>query len=150
MRLIVCALFWPDTILSTGSQFVLFKGGWGSLNFMELAMPTTLIKSRLKAFNLQQGLCIYCELPMWIDNPKAFAEKYKITIKGAALFKCTAEHLLARKDGGKDGESNIVAACHYCNQHRHKCKSAKEPMSYKLHVSKRLEKGKWNSGIISR
>jgi len=125
-------------------------GKWGSLNLLELAMPNTLIKSRFKAFNLQQGCCIYCELPMWIDNPDVFAKKYKITIKEAALFKCTAEHLLAKQDGGKDCESNIVAACHFCNQKRHKCKTPKDPISYKLHVSTRLGKGKWNSALITR
>ncbi len=103
-------------------------------------MPTTLIKSRLKAFNLQQGLCIYCELPMWLDGPTVFAKKYKITTKQAKLFQCTAEHLKAKQDG----ESNIVAACHYCNQKRHKCKSPKDPISYKQYVTNRLEKGKWN------
>ncbi len=120
------------------------SGVWGSLNFMELAMPTTLIKSRVKAFNLQQGRCIYCELPMWTDDPQVFAKKYKITIKQAKLFQCTAEHLKAKQDGGKDVESNIVAACHYCNQKRHKCKSPKDPIAYKQHVTKRLCKGKWN------
>jgi hypothetical protein len=59
-------------------------------------MPKTLIKSRLKAFNLQQGFFIYCELPMWLDHPEAFAKKYKITIKQAKLFQCTAEHLKAK------------------------------------------------------
>ena len=112
-------------------------------------MSTTLIKSRLKAFDLQQGRCIYCELPMWLDNPEAFAKKYKITIKGAALFKCTAEHLLARQDGGKDKESNIVAACYFCNQKRHTCKNPKDPISYKHYVSNRVGKGKWNSVLIS-
>lgn len=113
-------------------------------------MSTTPIKSRLKAFNLQQRRCIYCELPMWLDQPDAFAKKYKITIKGAALFKCTAEHLLANQDGGKDVESNIVAACHSCDQKRHKCKKPKYPISYKHYVSTTLGKGRWNSVFITR
>ena len=123
---------------------------WGSLILLELAVSTTLIKSRFKAFNLQQGLCIYCELPIWLDKPEAFAKKYKITTKGAALFKCTAEHLLAKQDGGKDRESNIVAVCHFCNQNRHKCKKPKDPISYKQFVRSRLGKGKWNSVLIPR
>lgn len=113
-------------------------------------MPTTLAKSRLKAFNLQQGRCIYCELPMWSDDPEAFAKKYKITTKQAKPFQCTAEHLLARQDGGKDHASNIVAACHYCNQKRHKCKSPKDPISYKQYVTNRLEKGKWNLSMMNK
>ena len=115
---------------------------------MELAMPTTLIKSRLKAFNLQQGCCIYCELPMWLYNPEAFAKKYKITANQAKLFKCTAEHLKAKQEGGKDTESNIVAACYFCNQKRHKCKKPKDPISYKLYVSRRVGKGRWSSVLI--
>gem|GEM_PF-308648 len=125
-------------------------GKWGSLNLLELAMPTTLIKSRIKAFNLQQGRCIYCELPMWSDDPEAFAKKYKITIKQAKPFQCTAEHLKAKQDGGKDAESNIVAACFYCNQKRHKCKSPKDPISYKQYVTNRLEKGKWNLCMMNK
>ena len=113
-------------------------------------MSTTLIKSRLKAFNLQQRRCIYCELHMWLDQPDAFAKRYKISIKGAALFKCTAEHLLAKQDGGKDVESNIVAACHFCNQKRHKCKKPKDPIAYKQYVSTRLGRGRWNSIFITR
>jgi len=113
-------------------------------------MPTTLIKSRFKAFNLQQGRCIYCELPMWLANPQAFAMKYKTTLKEAKLFKCTAEHLKAKQDGGNAHESNIVAACHYCNQKRHKCKTPKDPISYKQYVTKRLEKRKWNLWMIDK
>ena len=67
-----------------------------------------------------------------------------------ALFKCTAEHLLAKQDGGKDDESNIVAACHFCNQKRHKCKNPKDPISYKHYISTRLSKGRWNSVFITR
>lgn len=123
-------------------------GKWGSLNILELAMPTTLIKSRFKAFNVQLGRCIYCELPMWLDDPTAFAKKYKITIKQAKLFQCTAEHLKAKQDGGKDSESNIAAACHYCNQKRHKRKSPKDPISYKCYVKRRLEKGQWSQSLL--
>jgi 5-methylcytosine-specific restriction endonuclease McrA len=111
-------------------------------------MPTTLTKSRLKAFNHQRGLCIYCELPMWLTSPIAFADKYYISIKSAALFKCTAEHLLAKQDGGKDDLSNIVAACHYCNQKRHKRKTPKDPLTYKEFVTLRVSRGKWHAMFI--
>ena len=113
-------------------------------------MSTTLYKYRLKAFNLQQGRCIYCELAIWMHTPEAFAKQHEISTKGAALFKCTAEHLLAKQDGGNDCESNIVAACHFCNQKRHKCKSPKDPISYKQYVTNRLEKGKWNLSLMHK
>jgi 5-methylcytosine-specific restriction endonuclease McrA len=32
---------------------------------------------------------------------------------------CTAEHLVARMDGGRDTRDNIVAACRRCNAARH-------------------------------
>jgi 5-methylcytosine-specific restriction endonuclease McrA len=111
-------------------------------------MPTTLNKHRLKAFNLQQGRCIYCELPMWLDKPEAYAKKFKLTINQAKLFQCTAEHLKAKQDGGRDTESNIVAACYYCNQRRHQCKSPKDPLSYKHYVENRINKRKWNFGLV--
>ena len=110
-------------------------------------MPTSLKKYRLKAFILQQGRCIYCELPMWVHDPEGFAEKYKVTIKQAQSFRCTAEHLKAKQDGGKDTAMNIAAACHYCNQKRHQRKPPKDPFSYKYHVMRRVGMGKWKYGI---
>jgi hypothetical protein len=89
-------------------------------------------------------------LPMWLDNSATFANKYKITTKQAKFFQCNAEHLEARQDDGKDGESNIVAACYFCNQKRHKCKKPKDPVSYKRYVGSRVVKGKWNSVLIPR
>jgi hypothetical protein len=112
-------------------------------------MPKTLIKSRLKAFNLQHGRCIYCELPIWLNHPKAYAKKYNRTIKQTKFFQCTAEHLKPKQDGGKDADSNIVAACNYCNQKRHQCKSPKDPISYKHYVTSRVNSGRWNSGMSS-
>ncbi len=122
---------------------------WGSLNLLELAVSTTLTKSRSKAFKQQHGRCIYCELPMWLENPKAFAIRYNITHKQTKLFQCTAEHLKAKQDGGKDGAKNIVAACYCCNQRRHKCKAPKDPISYKQYVTNRIMKGKWNQVMIA-
>lgn len=111
-------------------------------------MPTSLKKYRLKAFTLQQSRCIYCELPMWLENPEAYAKQYKITPNQAKIFRCTAEHLIARQDGGKDNQSNIVAACHYCNQKRHQRKSPKDPLTYKVYVNNRIKKGKWSCGMV--
>jgi hypothetical protein len=111
-------------------------------------MSKTLIKSRLKAFKLQQGRCIYCELPMWLDNPETFATKYKVHIKAVKIFQCTAEHLKAKKDGGQDVEGNIVAACFYCNHKRHQGKFPRDPISYKQHVTKRIGMGKWHLRLM--
>ena len=65
---------------------------------MTYVIPT---KKRLFAFNKQKGRCYYCGAPMWLDNLSVFMSKYGIRKKQAQSLKCTAEHLLARQDGGK-------------------------------------------------
>lgn len=54
---------------------------------------------RRRASAAQGGLCYYCQRSMGRD--------------------VTAEHLVARADGGKDTRGNIVAACRRCNATRH-------------------------------
>ncbi|MBL4903903.1 MAG: HNH endonuclease [Desulfocapsa sp.] len=107
-------------------------------------MPSKFSNKRHVAFKKQSGLCYYCGSPMWESKPKEFANKHKITRKYAARFQCTAEHLLARCDGGKDQKSNIAAACLFCNSTRHQRKSPPAPLKYKTHIQKRLKKGKWH------
>lgn len=101
-------------------------------------------KNRLKAFNNQSGHCYYCGSNMWLDNEKDFAAKHNITVKTAARFKCTAEHLVARCDGGDDRESNIVAACLFCNGGRHHRNNPPVPNKYRELIRQRLDKGKWH------
>lgn len=107
-------------------------------------MSNTISKKRFIAFNKQSGRCYYCGSPMWEGKPKEFAKKHKITKKYAARFQCTAGHLLARCDGGKDQESNIVAACVFCNTKRHQRKQPLGPPKYKALIQKRLQQGKWH------
>jgi 5-methylcytosine-specific restriction endonuclease McrA len=107
-------------------------------------MSSNLSKKRLAAFKKQSGRCYYCGSPMWEGNQKGFANKNKITKKYAARFQSTAEHLLARCDGGKDQESNIVAACIFCNNKRHQRKKPLGPPVYKALIQKRLQQGKWH------
>jgi 5-methylcytosine-specific restriction endonuclease McrA len=54
---------------------------------------------RRRASREQGGQCFYCLQPMGRD--------------------VTAEHLVARMDGGKDSRANVVAACRRCNAARH-------------------------------
>lgn len=75
-----------------------------------------LCQLRLKAYRKQKHQCFYCELPMWTENPTQFAESHKLSARQANELRCTAEHLLARRDGGKDTSQNIVAACTWCNR----------------------------------
>jgi len=107
-------------------------------------MSSKFSKQRISAFKKQSGRCYYCGSPMWEDNPKKFASQHKITPKYAARFQSTAEHLLARCDGGKDQASNIVAACVFCNSTRHKMRKPLGPPSYRSHIQKRLQQGKWH------
>lgn len=104
---------------------------------------------RTKAFKKQNGRCYYCDLPMWISDAKIFSQRYELTLKQAQLFKCTGEHLIAFHEGGATNQSNIVAACYYCNSRRHKPKAALSPEMYKKKVQSRMRSGKWHTGFIS-
>src|SRR5688572_10930892 len=107
-------------------------------------MPNTLSKNRSKAFKRQQGRCFYCSCLMWLDQPAIFAAKHKFTLREVARFQCTAEHLQARQDGGGNNQSNIVAACLFCNKKRH---ARLEPLSvepYKQLVASRLKRSRWH------
>lgn len=107
----------------------------------------TLVSSRTSAFHLQHGRCYYCDEPMWLDDPSAFAERYGLTRRQARAHRCTAEHLRARQDGGDDGKRNIVAACSHCNGRRHAGRhdAAPDPDTYRQHVLGRLHRGRWRS-----
>lgn len=102
-------------------------------------------KHRISAFERQQGKCCYCSFLMWRDSPEVFAEQHSLSLAQAKYFQCTAEHLVARQDGGKNTALNIAAACIRCNGLRHKRKKAPEPIEYQAFVQKRLDKGGWHT-----
>jgi hypothetical protein len=106
-------------------------------------MPTTLIKSRQKAYQSQSGCCIYCFKPMWIEESEGFANKFKLTKRQVRFYQCTAEHLLLRQNGGKNGLNNIAAACKYCNQQRHKSKTPLPPIKYQQYVQRKVAQNRW-------
>tara|TARA_R110002049_G_scaffold189793_3_gene358424 strand:+ start:3393 stop:3740 length:348 start_codon:yes stop_codon:yes gene_type:complete len=108
----------------------------------------SLKSPRLSAYNKQKGHCFYCGHPMWLDNPSDFSAEHKISLKQASKFQCTGEHLMAFQDGGSSSQKNIVAACIFCNQTRHKRKNAPSPIIYKALVQKRVRQGKWNCSFI--
>lgn len=108
-------------------------------------MNTTKLKQyRYSAFLLQSGLCYYCQQPIWLEEPKTFSKTYHLSSKQCRLFRCTAEHLLAQQDGGGTSKDNIVAACYYCNQLRHKRKKPMNPPRFKAYVYGRMKRGGWN------
>ncbi|WP_369794121.1 hypothetical protein [Asticcacaulis sp. AC460] len=45
--------------------------------------------------------------------------------------------------GGRDCRKNIVAACRYCNEHRHHTPKPKTPEAYKTKVMSRIKAGRW-------
>jgi len=104
-----------------------------------------LSKLRHEAFLNQSGRCHYCESPIWLEGKKGFAKKYSISVSMAEQFRCTAEHLVARCDGGDNSQGNIVAACIFCNSTRHRIKCPPSPSQYKELVQRWLNKGKWHN-----
>ena len=83
-------------------------------------MNKSLSDLRIDAFVRQAGRCYYCTVLMWIDDGVSFARKHGLSSRVGRWLKCTAEHLLARRDGGRDSRDNIVAACLFCNLRRHR------------------------------
>jgi 5-methylcytosine-specific restriction endonuclease McrA len=107
-------------------------------------MPNTLKRIRACAFLRQGGYCIYCYKPMWLSEPADFATEHKLTVKQARRYQCTAEHLCARKNGGRNTTSNIAAACRFCNLQRHSRKAELTPEQFQVHVRTRIERGGWH------
>lgn len=105
------------------------------------------ISARNAAFHLQGGRCFYCTFPMWNSSPDELTP-WGLRARTVAPLRCTAEHLIAKQDGGKDMAGNIVAACSLCNQRRHKRKTPPSPEAYRAFVQKRLATGKWHCNVL--
>jgi len=107
-------------------------------------MPTRIQKYRTRAFYAQMGVCHYCKCRMWLTNELEFRRDFKLSKAQSQDFRCTAEHVLARCDGGTDAASNIVAACARCNALRHARKRAMPSARFKDYVAKRIKRGGWH------
>jgi 5-methylcytosine-specific restriction endonuclease McrA len=103
-------------------------------------------KARARAAASQNGHCHYCGKPMIQDQNvlDAFAKQNGLKKKQARELLATAEHLLARSEGGTDAGKNIVAAHAICNRRRHQRKNAPPPEQFRQLVQKRCEKGRWH------
>ncbi|RWC52451.1 MAG: HNH endonuclease [Mesorhizobium sp.] len=107
------------------------------------------IQTLRRAAALKQNYCCwYCDFQMWERNCEEFARKHSISVGEAKRFQCTAEHLIARRDGGTDIASNIVAACLFCNRTRHRMPSALTHKRYRHRVSRAIRKKKWHPSSI--
>jgi len=109
-------------------------------------MPSKIQTLRRLAFDYQHGRCWYCGVHMWLASP---AEIPGASPAAAARLQCTAEHLLARREGGRDIASNVVAACAHCNHTRHKRKRPPEPAAYRSEIRRRVGCGKWHPVWVS-
>ncbi|WP_189392998.1 HNH endonuclease [Alcaligenes pakistanensis] len=87
---------------------------------------TSLQKARARAFKLQNGCCFYCGQRM----------------NQSPITKCTAEHLQARSEGG-GVVGNIVAACWYCNNHRHRSRIPMVPEAWQVYVGRKVQQKRW-------
>ena len=97
----------------------------------------------------QGGRCYYCDLPMW-DEP--LDHRLPVTCRSSRLpktLRCTAEHLLPRSEGGANTAENIVAACLFCNNSRHRRKEALSPEAHRAHVQQRMAAGRWLAAQIA-
>lgn len=112
-------------------------------------MKSNIIRHRHSSFIAQSATCYYCEFPLWEGDLDSFARARKIPASKLVLLQCTAEHLLARQDGGKNSKENIVAACLRCNQTRHKLRPAPSPDSYRTLVQKLVRKERWHNKAVS-
>jgi len=108
-------------------------------------MTSPIARYRASAFNRQSGLCFYCGCPMWDGRADAFIARYKLSSRQALQLQCTAEHLHARADGGKDCQRNIVAACRFCNARRHHRQAARDSAAHRMHVQRCMDRGKWHA-----
>ncbi len=100
---------------------------------------------RARKMRRQKGLCYYCGTPMWSDDPEEFRKLYRLQQRTLFRYQCTAEHLIARQDGGGNGSGNIVAACYHCNQTRHNSKRVQSAEKYRIRVRRRVSTGTWET-----
>jgi len=86
---------------------------------------------------------------MWDKDPELFAKTHRLSPRVMRGLQCTAEHLQARQDGGRDTQENIVAACLRCNRQRHQgWKKAPEPETYLQHVRRQLSQKVWHRAPV--
>lgn len=107
-------------------------------------MSKGISRFRTAAFVRQNGLCYYCNLPMWLNDPASFAVRFGIKSAQAGILRCTAEHLHPLSEGGQNSASNIVAACLFCNTRRHRRKIARAPEEHRKHVQRHMLKRRWH------
>lgn len=107
-------------------------------------MPKSLVSLRKTAFLRQGGTCFYCGLPVWETEPELFRRRFGLSKGQVTPLRATAEHLIARQDGGRDTPENVVAACIHCNRTRHRCKRPMSPLALRERVQTRMASRRWH------
>lgn len=107
-------------------------------------MSRSLASLRKAALTRQGGTCFYCRLPIWENDPEPFRHRFGLSERQLWPLRATAEHLIARQDGGRDTPANIVAACIHCNRTRHRCKRPASPQELRERVQRRMASGGWH------
>nr|WP_249219070.1 HNH endonuclease [Loktanella sp. SALINAS62] len=97
----------------------------------------------------QGGRCYYCDLPMWENGAKTNSGTQRKMESAPHVLRCTAEHLHARSEGGKNTVSNIVAACWFCNSRRHRRKRPLPSEKYRQLVRERMAVGRWQVAAVT-
>ncbi|RWC60484.1 MAG: HNH endonuclease [Mesorhizobium sp.] len=110
----------------------------------EMCKTNRLAKLRTAQAVRQNWRCFYCDFPMWDGDPRLMAERYHLPVGLLNRLRCTAEHLKPRTNGGRESLDNIVAACVFCNQTRHKMRDVLSPVAYQQRVRRRVEARKWH------
>lgn len=89
---------------------------------------------------------------MWEDNQEEFANCHGLPVTLTTHLRCTAEHLIAQQDNGRDSDKNIVASCAWCNSSRHAKQphNAPDPAAYRLAVRELIANGQWHPVIIHK
>ena len=87
-----------------------------------------IIHLRRRAAKRQGKHCYYCERQMGV----------------LPQLSCTAEHLQAQSENGKDSKANIVAACKFCNAMRHRLFPRLAVERYAATVRTLVQKGQWH------
>lgn len=115
-------------------------------------MGSRVKKHRQAACARQGGACYYCGCPIWDGDLQSFSRALRIRPRLARHLQATAEHLTARADGGKDSARNIVAACLWCNQQRHRGRAAAAPgaTEYRTRVQQFVAARMWHPLVASR
>ncbi|MCB1768257.1 MAG: HNH endonuclease [Candidatus Competibacteraceae bacterium] len=81
---------------------------------------------------------------MWLKNADELTAEYGVKASTVVGLQCTAEHLVARQDGGANAADNIVAACKTCNGRRHRKAVPLSPENHRRRVRARILGGKWH------